>query len=256
VIYMVRKGREKSRSGVYHVMLRGINCQTIFEDEVDRLKFLETLKKYKEVSRYQLYGYCLMDNHVHLLIKENEETIAKAIQRISSSYVYWYNSKYERVGHLFQERYKSEKVESRVGYKKVLRYIHQNPLKAGLESSVWKCRWTSIHEYVEKVDMVDIDWGFQLFSEGRRQAFPLFIQYMQQHNQDQCLDYVVKVRLSDSEVKEYLNAMGIASSSLLQKLDRVERNRVLVMLKRLEGVNLRQISRVTGISKSVIQRVR
>jgi putative transposase len=197
-----------------------------------------------------------MDNHVHLLIKENEETIAKAIKRISSSYVYWYNSKYERVGHLFQERYRSEKVESRVYFKTVLRYIHQNPLKAGLESSVWMCRWTSIHEYVEKVDMVDIDWGFQLFSEDRKQAFPLFIQYMQQQNQDQCLDYVVKVRLSDNEVREYLNEMGIASSSLLQKLDKVERDRVLVMLKGLEGVNLRQLSRVTGISKSVIQRVR
>jgi putative transposase len=197
-----------------------------------------------------------MDNHVHLLIKENEETIAKAIKRISSSYVYWYNSKYERVGHLFQERYRSEKVESWVYFKTVLRYIHQNPLKAGLEGSVWKCRWTSIHEYVEKVDMVDIDWGFRIFSEDRKQAFQLFIQYMQQENQDQCLDYVVKVRLSDSEVREYLYEMGIASSSLLQKLDRVERDRVLVMLKGVEGVNLRQLSRVTGISKSVIQRVR
>jgi putative transposase len=67
---------------------------------------------------------------------------------------------------------------------------------------------------------------------------------------------VVKVRLSDSEVREHLNDMGIASSSLLQKLDRVERDRVLVMLKGLEGVNLRQLSRVTGVSKSVIQRVR
>jgi putative transposase len=84
----------------------------------------------------------------------------------------------------------------------------------------------------------------------------LFIQYMQQQNQGQCLDYVVKVRLSDNEVREYLNEMGIASSSLLQKLDKVERDRVLVMLKGLDGVNLRQLSRVTGISKSVIQRVR
>jgi putative transposase len=129
---MARKERKKSRSGIYHIMLRGINRQTIFEDEEDKRKFLETLKKYKDVSKYQLYSYCLMDNHVHLLIREMDETIAEAIKRISSSYVYWYNLKYERVGHLFQERFKSERVESEVYFLTVLRYIHQNPLKAGL----------------------------------------------------------------------------------------------------------------------------
>lgn len=256
MIYMARTERKKSRSGIYHIMLRGINRQTIFEDEEDKRKFLETLKKYKDISQYQLYSYCLMDNHVHLLMREMDETIAEAIKRISSSYVYWYNLKYERVGHLFQDRFKSENVESNVYFLTVLRYIHQNPLKAGLENSVWKCRWTSIHEYVQKVDMVDIDWGFRLFSEDRKQAIQLFIQYMQQQNHDECLDEEVKVRLSDSEVKKYLNEMGITHSSNLQKLDKEERDRILIMLKELKGVNLRQLSRITGISKSVIHRVR
>jgi putative transposase len=252
---MVRKEREKSPSGIYHVMLRGINRQTIFEDEEDRLKFLETLKRYKGISQYELYSYCLMDNHVHLLIKEVEETLAEAIKRISSSYVHWYNLKYERVGHLFQERFRSENV-SMANFLKVLRYIHQNPLKAGLESSVWKCRWTSIREYVERAEMVDVDLGFGLFSEDRSETSRLFFQYMQQQNQDECLDYVVKVRKSDCEVRDYLEDIGIANSSILQRLDRADRNRILIELKGLEGVNLRQISRVTGISKSVIQRVR
>ncbi|NMD72658.1 transposase, partial [Bacillus sp. DNRA2] len=101
---MPRKARKRSSSGVYHIMLRGINRQTIFEDDEDRRKFLETLKKYRDISKYELYGYCLMDNHVHLLMKESEETISDAIKRISSSYVHWYNMKYERCGHLFQDR--------------------------------------------------------------------------------------------------------------------------------------------------------
>jgi putative transposase len=256
VIYMVREERKKSRSGVYHIMLRGINRQTIFEDDEDKLKFLETLKKYKAISQFQLYSYCLMDNHVHLLIREMEETIAEAIKRISSSYVYWYNFKYERIGHLFQERFKSERVESRSYFITVLRYIHQNPLKAGLAKSVWECKWTSTHEYVHQVDMVDIDLGLQLFSEDRQIAMRLFIDYMQQQNQDQCLDDNVKFRMPDSEVREHLTKMGITNSSFLQSLDKEERDHVLIMLKELKGVNIRQLSRITGISKSVIQRAR
>jgi putative transposase len=252
---MPRKGRKKSRSGVYHIMLRGINRQTIFEDDEDRHKFLETLKNYKDISGYELYSYCLMDNHVHLLMREIEEPIAVAIKRISSCYVYWYNLKYERIGHLFQERFKSENVESSAYFLTVLRYIHQNPLKAGLANSVWECKWTSIYEYVNKVKMVDIDVGLRLFSEERKMALPKFKEYMQQHNQDQCLDDVVRVRLSDREVKEHLTNIGITSISHFQQLEKEERDQVLVMLKGLKGVNLRQLSRITGISKSVIQRV-
>ena len=133
-------------------MLRGINKQTIFEDVEDKARFLETLNKYKAISKYEIYSYCLMDNHIHLLLKESEETISEVIKRISSSYVYWYNLKYERCGHLFQERFKSENVENRAYFITVLRYIHQNPVKAGLAKTVFKSKWTSINEYINKAN--------------------------------------------------------------------------------------------------------
>ena len=82
-------------------MLRGINRKNIFEDNEDRQKFIETIGHYKMISNYTLYGYCLMDNHIHLLIGENDEFISQVIKQISSSYV-----------HLFQERFKSEVVET------------------------------------------------------------------------------------------------------------------------------------------------
>jgi len=127
---MPRYARKKSDIGIFHIMLRGINKQTIFEDDEDRRRFMETIERFKAVSKYEIYGYCLMSNHVHLLLKETEEAISTAIKRICSSYVYWYNWKYERCGHLFQERYKSEIVENDAHVLTVLRYIHQNPVKA------------------------------------------------------------------------------------------------------------------------------
>src|SRR5699024_6218007 len=124
---MVRKPRRKSQTGIYHIMLRGINRQTIFEDDEDRIRLLSTIKRYKEKSNFKLYGYCLMNNHIHLLMQEVDETISQTIKRVSASYVYWYNNKYSRCGHLFQERFKSENVETANYFITVLRYIHQNP---------------------------------------------------------------------------------------------------------------------------------
>jgi REP element-mobilizing transposase RayT len=246
-----------SSSGIYHIMLRGINKQTVFEDDKDREQFLKILKKYKDISKYDLYGYCLMDNHIHLLMRETEETISQAMKRIGSSYVYWYNMKYERCGHLFQERFKSETVESIVSFQRVLRYIHQNPLKAGLAQNVFECKWTSIHEYLKKESLVDIDAGLQQFSSDRKKSMQLFIQYMSEANADQCLeDEHIKAAISDQEVKEYLIKLGILNSSFLQKMERENRDAVLSRLKRLSGVSVRQISRITGISKSVIHRIR
>ncbi|MFA1822252.1 transposase, partial [Virgibacillus oceani] len=154
---MPRGPRKKSHSGIYHIMLRGINRQTIFEDDEDKTRFLETLKKYKAISKYQIYSFCLMDNHIHLLLKETEESLSEIIKRISSSYVYWYNMKYGRSGHLFQERFKSENEESTTFFLTVLRYIHQNPVKAGLVRNVFESRWTSVNEYIHRVQIVDID---------------------------------------------------------------------------------------------------
>lgn len=253
---MGRKPRKKSRSGIYHIMLRGVNRQTIFEDDEDRYRFLETIARFKAKSDFNIYSYCLMDNHIHLLIKENDDPVSKIIQRISASYVYWYNKKYERSGHLFQERFKSENVESISYFLTVLRYIHQNPMKAGVASHVLQARWTSIHEYTGTHCFIDIDLALELFSPNITKASQLFIDYMQESTIDECLDDHVKIRLADTEVKRYLVKLGIPNSSQLQQMKKDDRDQILAKLKELNGVSHRQLARITGISKSVITRAR
>lgn len=236
-------------------MLRGVNRQTIFEDEEDKQQFIETLGRFKSGNKYELYGYCLMDNHVHLLLKEKDDRVSVLIKRISSSYVYWYNMKYHRCGHLFQERFRSENVENTAYFRTVLRYIHQNPLKAGLVTNVFDSKWTSIHEFIEGKNIVDTEFPLLLFSKDRNRAIYLFIEYMQQVNNDQCLDDIVFIRLSDNEVRTHMKEWGISHTSQLQNMDKENRNAILARLKKIEGVTLRQLARITGISKSVIQRV-
>ncbi|GGH76020.1 REP element-mobilizing transposase RayT [Pullulanibacillus pueri] len=253
---MPRKPRRKSRNGIYHIVLRGVNKQTIFEDDEDKIRFLDTVRRYKKTCKYFLYGYCLMDNHVHLLLKETNESVSKVIQRLSASYVYWYNHKYERYGHLFQERFKSENVETARYFLTVLRYIHQNPIKAGLSTNVFDCGWTSINEYMSKADLVDIDLGLKLFALDQREALKRFIDFMSLLNDDTCLEAHVKTKVSDTEVKNILNTLGITNMSVLQQLEKAKRDVLLRRLKGLNGVSIRQLSRITGLSKSVIDRAR
>ena len=80
---MPRIPRQKSRSGIYHIMLRGTNQQVIFEDEEDYLKFIETLQNYKAVSEYKVFAYCLVSNHIHILIKVGKEDLDLIMKRIA-----------------------------------------------------------------------------------------------------------------------------------------------------------------------------
>ena len=140
---MPRAARKRSESGIYHIVMRGINRQVIFFEREDFLRFIETLQKYKNICEYQLFSYCLMDNHVHLLIKEGKEPLETIMRRICGSYVFWYNRKYDRIGYLFQDRFKSEAIKDDTYFLTVLRYIFQNPVKAGIVKNVIDYPWTN-----------------------------------------------------------------------------------------------------------------
>jgi len=148
--------------------MRGINRQRIFEDDEDDEdyeRFIETLKSYKALSGYEIYAYCLMGNHFHLLLKVGKEDLELVVKRIAGSYVYWYNLKYGRCGHLFQDRYKSEVVEEDPYLLTVIRYIHQNPIKAGLCNCVSEYKYSSYGEYIaEDSRLVDVSLGIRMTS--------------------------------------------------------------------------------------------
>ncbi|WP_308211980.1 transposase [Neobacillus cucumis] len=108
---MPRVARVKSWSGIYHVMLRGANRQEIFHEEEDCLTFLRILERYKIKSELKIFAWCLMGNHVHLLVKEGNEPLSTTMKRIGVSFVSYYNWKYQTNGHLFQGRFRSENVE-------------------------------------------------------------------------------------------------------------------------------------------------
>jgi len=247
-----RQAREKSENGIYHIMIRGINRQNIFEDEEDYSNLIQTLERYKEKSGYEIYAYCLMGNHVHLLIKIGEEPLEQIMRRICGSYVYWYNRKYQRIGNLFQDRFKSEAVDNDAYFLSVLRYIHQNPLKAGLVNKIEEYKWSSIGEY-NRPKVIEPSFALQMFDSNKEKAKRKLVQYCSELNNEQCLDIDEKVPLRDAEAQNLIKRIcRVEHATDLQKLDKSTRNSYLKALKEDHQLSIRQIARLTGINRGVV----
>ena len=251
---MPRQARKISSTGIYHIMARGINRQRIFNDDEDSLNFLKAISKSKEKSEFALYGYCIMGNHVHLLISEGKEPLSLSMQRISSGFVYWYNGKYDRVGHLFQERFRSEVVESEGYLITVLRYIHQNPVKAGIVGSPEKYLWSSYRGYVGNKEIIDTEPILKLFGSEKVGARKKFMEIMNQKNEDVCLEYEERHRYSDEEVMQFIEEHYGVKGGFIHHLESEKTDSILKDLKATKGVTIRQLARLTGVSKYRVER--
>ena len=228
-------------------MLRGINRQQIFEDKEDMQRFIETLFRYKDQCEYVVYAYCLMGNHVHILLKEGKEDLTLILKRIAGSYVYWYNWKYRRIGHLFQDRFKSEPVDDDGYFLTVLRYIHQNPVKAGLCKKAEKYEHSSMGEYLSHSELVDTEFVFSMITRDQ------FIDFHNEENDDVCLEMEEHFRLTDEEALQIIRKITRCKNTTeFQALEKNKRNLYIRKLS-LNGLSIRQISRLTGVSKKIVE---
>ena len=247
---MPRKAREKSSTKIYHVMLRGINGQSIFEDDEDNEKFLQTLDYYKKACEFKLYGYCLMGNHVHILLKVGKDELEQIFRRIGSSYVYWYNCKYNRSGHLFQDRFKSEVVEDDAYFVTVLRHIHQNPITACICKFLDEYKWSSYNRYIDKQGIVDYDFALNIIGDEN------FVKFMSEIRDDRCLELEAKrKRLTDEELIREIEKNFDIKAMMIQNEPRDKMEQILKSILEWEGVSTRLLSRVTGVSTNIIWRL-
>ena len=124
---MPRKARVKTDESIYHIMCKSISEVNLFKDAEDKKKYLLLVKKYKDLYNFKIYGYCLMDNHMHLMVDANGADISKVMHGINFSYAMYFNKKYKRDGHLFKDRFKSKIVNSERYLKTLSLYMHNNP---------------------------------------------------------------------------------------------------------------------------------
>lgn len=247
---MPRTARKSSESNILHVMFRGINREAIFRDEDDRLRFFQIMTKCKSICDFELMAWCLMDNHVHLLLRPRGEPMSLISKRIGCRYVYWYNQKYSRVGHLFQDRYRSEAVDTDAYFLTVLRYIMQNPLKAGMEQRMGDYRWTSFRAYAGHPDgLTDHEFASSYF-QGKSEMLRFLTTVSDERAMDVPPD---RASIPDSAVVKYLTEHDCVNAGQFSGFDRGTQIELMRELSQM-GATLRQISEATGIPRSSVGR--
>lgn len=252
---MPRKSRIKSKSNVYHVMLRGINRQQIFEEDSDYMQFIEILRIVKDISNFKLHAYCLMGNHVHLLIQTQDESIELIMKRLEVRFVHWYNKKYKRTGSLFDGRYKTENVETDKYFLTALRYILQNPVKAGICNNIYEYPWSAAIYYKFHLDsFITVSTAQSYFSSKA-----ILTDYLNTNNFDICMDASDEVFFNnhiDNAVKKIISEKtNCLNLSEFQKIDIRIRNKCINELIN-QNIPICHIARLTGLSKSHIYRLR
>lgn len=147
---MIRTKRIYYNKAVYHVTFRGNNRQVILKSADDKEVFLGILSKFKEKFGFKLYGFCLMDNHVHLLIESTPiHNISRIMQSILLSYSFRFRTKYKYIGHVWQGRFTSNIIDKEEYLLACLDYIHENPVKAKIAERVDRYPWSSYCFYHE-----------------------------------------------------------------------------------------------------------
>ncbi len=257
---MPRQKRIKSISGYYHIMLRGNERSNIFRNDEDKLRFMEILSAKKTGDKFHLHAFCLMDNHVHLLLSEMKEDIATVIKRITVSYVHYFNKKYKRVGHLFQDRFRSEAVDQESYLLALVRYIHQNPVKAGMVERAADYKWSSYNCYINTnhyfSHLLNTDTILSLFAKDRNEAIRRYKKYMNEDCSENFIDINDEQVMDEEEARKLFHEMLVEEGIHNRFIKSEEISEGLIkMFKEKTNLSGRQISVVTGLNKNKVYRI-
>lgn len=240
----MRTARSRSETEIYHVMARGNGKQEIFIDALDHQYFLKLLRERKADHGSALYAYCLMGNHYHLLIKESR--LSEFCKRLNQTYAHYFNAKHETVGHVFQGRYKSFPVEDVEYLLCVLRYIHNNPVKARMVERPGEYHWSSCKDYLNGKGLADTAYILKRFDENPERALAYFRTFMAE---DDGFDYETN-RAQDLFLawREMEQKRSVLSEG--GRLTDADLKRLSEALHRQGMFSEREIIRLLGISKA------
>lgn len=254
---MPRKPRVLSSTGIYHIVLRSVNQHIIFEEDFDYKKFLFTLSDCKMKYDIKIYAYCLMDNHIHILLNSTAENLPLFFQSLGTRFVRWYNNKYLRTGHLFQDRFYSTVIEDVRNFLAALVYIHNNPVKANMCRYPSEYKWSSCSAYYNQNNpLVDLNLAYDIV--GSRDYLLDFFAKDSDNAVSKLFSDDHKIQkhfFTDEKALEIFKSVThLASTSEVITLNKTERNFFVRLLRRY-GLTIRQIARLMDISEKTVKRL-
>ena len=255
---MPRLPRKYNDIGIYHIMVRGNAKQDIFIDDQDKRKFVKTILQKRNEGLFKIYAFCIMNNHAHLVVKELKESISKFMKRITTSYAFYFNAKYERIGHVFQDRFRSEIIKNDSYLLSVIRYVHNNPEKANI-SYKEDYTWSSYREYISFVNSNLPETGevLDIFSQDRKKSIEIFKNFSDQPEKGKFLD--TSLNNGDSKrdlfqyIEKFLKDNNINKKDLKVKKYINQRNNLIKNIAKDFNFSKRVIAEATGINRETVR---
>ena len=256
---MPRPPRLYGNSKNYHIILKGIDDQDIFFDDRDREFFLKQILESKSQFNYIVYAYCLMSNHVHMVIKSQDIFLSKSIQSLLVRYVHYFNKKYNRSGPLVKNRFSSKAIENLQYFIDVCRYIHRNPESAGIELTQ-NYRWSSYQEFVGKAKIINKKALLHYYDNDINKFIEDTIKTVKERNIEDYIEYELIGKLNDEQLTEAImdkfNITNISDvPSFFKSKGGEELERCIQQIGNIQGTNKNQIARVTRLGRRVIERI-
>ena len=155
---MPRNSRNYINTTFFHIMVQGLNKEFIFNKDEDKKQYLKFVNKIKKEVNIKIISYCVMDNHVHILVKtDTTDQLSKFMHKVNTLYAIYYNQKYNRVGYVFRDRYKSQIIYSEKQLYACINYIHNNPVKAQICKFPCEYEYSSYNEYRKNMKTFEKD---------------------------------------------------------------------------------------------------
>ena len=244
---MPRKNRKESQTGVYHIVVRGNNKEKIYEKTSDKVSYLRILKKGCEEYPVSVYAYCIMTNHVHILLETQFDILPRFMRYINSTYAEQFNVKYDRCGHVFQERYYSDCVETEEYYWCCIRYIHNNPVKVNLVKKPYDYEFGSAKEYLQCTTSILHEKAYKML-KTRFQNKEEFWLFHRLHEGKSFLDTVEDEQIHNEErvkiaVERFMFEHSIEKLNTLLLIGR-EKSEFFEYCKREMGISNRKLENI------------
>jgi len=257
---LARQARCKSESGIYHVMLRGNERKSVFLDDEDKNRFIATMLQKREVAGSHLYAYCVLDNHLHMVVQELEkgEPLKTLMKRIGVTYALYFNRKYKRVGHVFQDRFRSEAIEDETYLLSVIRYVHANPVKADLLQGL-NYVWSSYARYSGQQPLLpEMGKILDQFSRDRSTAMKLFVAFQQEADYRVLLDVPEAGNARENAeyiLEEFLQSQNWTNADLQRRDNRARVADLIKTIVHISGISGREVAEITGINREKVRRM-
>ncbi len=243
---MPRISRETFRSGFFHIMVQGINKEYIFKEKENKEKYMYLMKKYYSSYKLKIIAYCIMNNHVHLIIYSDDiNQISEYMHKINSIYAMDYNRNHKRVGYLFRDRYKSQYIYNKEYLLKCVKYIHMNPVKARIVVNECDYLYSSYNDFKNKSNFVDDSVINLVFSNEDEIAF---------FNNMTDIDIEIMDIDRDDEnfkiaVKNYLKKRNISMEEIKNNKEYIH-DFIYNLMKK--GYKQKQIAKEIGVSNATV----